>query len=91
LLLVALGAAAGVTAERARETWDSLTATPLCGRTILRAKAVGAVWKVRWGLLLLVVLWAAGLLTGSLHPLGLVAALLLLGVSVGFMAALGTY
>ena len=91
LLLVALGAAAGVTAERARETWDSLTATPLSGRAILRAKAVGAVWKVRWGLLLLLVLWVAGLMTGSLHPLGLVAALLLLGVSVGFMTALGTY
>ena len=40
---------------------------------------------------LLVVLWSVGLLAGALHPLGFVAALVLLGVSVGFMAALGTY
>ena len=91
LLIVAGVAAGGVTTERARETWDSLTATPLSGRAILRAKGVGAIWKVRWGVSLLVVLWSVGLMTGSLHPLGFVAAFGLLAVAIGFMEAMGTY
>ena len=91
-LLIAAGVAAeGVTAERARETWDGLIATPLDGRAILGAKMIGAAWKVRWGLILLVVLWSVGLLTGALHPLGFAAALVLLGVATWFMAALGTF
>ena len=91
LLIVAAVAAGGVTTERARETWDSLIATPLSGRAILRAKGVGAIWKVRWVVLLLVVFWSVGLMTGSLHPLGFVAALGLLAVAIGFMEAMGTY
>ncbi|HZW29958.1 MAG TPA: ABC transporter permease subunit, partial [Isosphaeraceae bacterium] len=91
LVVVAGAAAEGVAAERARGTWDSLLATPLSGREILPAKMLGAVWKARWGGLLLAGLWSAGLLAGSLHPLGVAAALSVLGVSTWFMAALGTY
>ena len=91
LLIVAGVAAGGVTAERARETWDSLIMTPLSGLAILRAKGIGAIWKVRWAVFLLVALWSVGLMAGALHPLGFVAALVLLGVSIWFMAALGTY
>jgi hypothetical protein len=91
LIVVAGAAAEGVAAERTRGTWDSLLATPLDGREILRAKMIGAVWKARWGGLLLAVLWSAGLLAGSLHPLGVAAALAVLGISTWFMAALGTY
>jgi hypothetical protein len=91
-LLIAAGIAAeGITSERARATWDGLIATPLDGRTILGAKMLGAAWKVRWGVLLLVVLWSVGLLAGALHPLGFVAALVLLGVATWFMVALGTF
>ena len=91
LLIVAGVAAVSVTLERARDTWDSLIATPLDGREILRAKMIGAVWKVRAGAFLLLVLWSIGLLAGSLHPVGFGAAVILLGVSMWFMAALGTF
>jgi ABC-type transport system involved in multi-copper enzyme maturation permease subunit len=91
-LLIAAGVAAeGVTAERARQTWDGLIATPLDGRAILRAKMIGAAWKVRWGVILLAVLWSVGVLAGALHPLGFAAALVLLGVATWFMVALGTF
>ena len=91
-LLIAAGVAAeGVTAERARQTWDGLIATPMDGRAILRAKMIGAAWKVRWGLILLGLLWLVGLLAGALHPLGFVAALVLLGAATWFMVALGTF
>jgi hypothetical protein len=91
-LLIAAGIAAeGVTAERARETWDGLIATPLDRRAILQAKMIGAAWRVRWGLFLLGVLWSVGLLAGALHPAGFAAALVLLGVATWFMVALGTF
>jgi ABC-type transport system involved in multi-copper enzyme maturation permease subunit len=91
LLIAAGGAAEGITSERARQTWDSLIATPLDGRAIVRAKMIGAAWRVRWGLILLCVLWSVGLLAGALHPLGFAAALVVLGVATWLMVALGTF
>jgi ABC-type transport system involved in multi-copper enzyme maturation permease subunit len=94
LVLMALVVGAGaetVAVERARATWDGLLATPLSGREIVWAKMFGAVWRSRWGVLLLAVLWAAGLVAGSLHPLGVATAVLVLGITLWFTAALGTY
>jgi ABC-type transport system involved in multi-copper enzyme maturation permease subunit len=92
LLLIVAGVAGGsVTGERARDTWDSLIATPLSGREILRAKMLATAWKVRPGVLLLLCLWAIGSGAGSLHPIGFGAAVVILGVSIWFMTALGTY
>ena len=45
---------------------------------------------MRWGLILLGSLWSVGLLSGSLHPMGFAAALVLLGAATWFMVALGT-
>jgi ABC-type transport system involved in multi-copper enzyme maturation permease subunit len=91
LLLIVAGVASGsVTVERASDTWESLIATPLGGREILRAKMIGVVWKVRLGVAVLVVLWGLGLMSGSLHPVGFVAAVVVLGASIWFMTALGT-
>jgi hypothetical protein len=90
LIVVGAAAAEGIASERARSTWDSLLATSLGGRQILRAKMIGAVWKARWGIFLLLTLWSAGLLAGSIHPLGVAAAFLLLIASTWFAAALGT-
>ena len=89
LLIVAGAAAEGVTAERARSTWESLLATTLRGHEILTAKMLGAVWKTRFGIALLLALWSAGMLTGALHPLGVLAALALLFSSMWLVAVLG--
>ncbi len=91
LLIVAGAAAEGVAAERARSTWESLLATTLGGREILTAKMLGAVWKTRGGIALLLALWSAGMLTGALHPLGVLAALALLFASFWFVAVLGMH
>jgi hypothetical protein len=91
LLVVGGAAAEAISSERARATWDSLLATSLDGNEILHSKMIGAVWKARGGILLVLVLWSAGLLTGSLHPIGVAAALVLLIASTWFVAALGTY
>ena len=91
LLIVGASVAEGISSERAQATWDSLLATPLDGKEIVIAKMIGACWKARGGIVLVLVLWSAGLLTGSLHPLGVAAALSLLIASTWFMAALGTH
>jgi ABC-type transport system involved in multi-copper enzyme maturation permease subunit len=91
LILIGGAAAESIASERAQATWDSLLATPLSRHEVVCGKMIGAAWKARWGLVLLLSLWSAGLLAGSLHPLGFVAALVLLIVSTWFMASLGTY
>ena len=91
LIIVGGAAAEGIASERARATWDSVLATSLGGHEVLVAKMIGAIWKARWGMVLLLALWSTGLLTGSVHPSGVAAALVLLIAATWFMAAAGTY
>jgi hypothetical protein len=91
VLVIAGCAAEGVALEKDRDTWLGLIATPLSGWEILRAKMIGAAWRMRPLLLVLVGLWVVGLLSGALHPLGFAAALVALGAMSWFFAALGTY
>jgi hypothetical protein len=75
--------------ERRRDTWLGQLATPLTSREILRGKALGSLWKLRWGVLMLVAPWTVGFLAGAVHPLGFLAALAFLVVSAAFYASLG--
>lgn len=89
LLGVALRAASSLSAERDRQTFDSLLASPLTSEAILRAKWLGSLLCVRRLWWFLGAMWLAGLLTGGLHPL---AAPLLIGawfVYAAFLASLG--
>ena len=88
-ILVAGFAMESVAAERERDTWLGLIATPLSGAEILRAKMLGAIWKARLIWLTLLALWIVGALAGAVHPLGLLVAVLGLAVSSWFIAAVG--
>ena len=57
LLAVAGASASSVTIEREKDTWVSLTATPLTGWEILRGKVMGAIWNQRGFAAVLVFLW----------------------------------
>ncbi len=77
ITLMALGGAAeAIVTERARGTWDSLIATSLSARDILRSKMLASVWRLRWTAGTLLVLWTLGLAAGAIHPLGFIAAVL---------------
>ena len=91
VLIVAGSAAESIAAERERDTWSGLIATPLSGRQILRAKMLAILWKARVLWIMMLALWAVGLLSSSLHPLGFVAALLGLAVSSWLLVAVGVY
>jgi hypothetical protein len=91
LLAVAGASASSLTVEREEDTWISLTSTPLTGWEILRGKMIGAVWGLRGFGGLIGLFWIVGLLTGALHPVGLVLGLLLVALFTWGVAALGTY
>ena len=64
-----------IVTERARGTWDSLIATSLSARDILRSKMLATAWP-SWTAATLLVLWTLGLAAGAIHPLGFIAAML---------------
>ena len=78
-----------MTIEREEDTWVSLTSTPLTGWEIVRGKAVGIVWSQRGFLAVPVGLWTFGLVTGSVHPVGFLGALVALGVISWMVASVG--
>jgi hypothetical protein len=76
ITLVAAGMAAeGIIRERTAETWDSLIATPLAARHILRSKLLVALWRMRLLLTTLLALWTIGLVAGAIHPAGYLVSL----------------
>ena len=91
LLAVAGASASSVAVEREEDTWVSLTSTPLTGWEILRGKVLGAVWAQRGFGMVPLGLWAIALLTGSVHPLGFLGAVVMLGLVSWMVAAVGIH
>jgi ABC-type transport system involved in multi-copper enzyme maturation permease subunit len=91
LLAVAGASASSVAVEREEDTWVSLTSTPLTGWEILRGKALGAVWAQRGFGMVPLGLWTISLLTGSVHPLGFLTAVVAFGLTTWMVAAVGIH
>ena len=92
IALVAAGMASeAITSERARETWDSLIATPLTARDILRSKILAVLWRMRLLLATVLGLWMIGLIGGAIHPVGFAASVLVLAALIWLMLTFGTY
>ncbi|SIN86661.1 hypothetical protein SAMN05444166_1346 [Singulisphaera sp. GP187] len=88
---LSVGAMQSMEAERERDTWTGLIATPLSGWEIVWAKMWGALIRSRPAVILMVGLWTVGVLAGSVHPLGFIAALVGMAVTGVFVAGLGVY
>jgi ABC-type transport system involved in multi-copper enzyme maturation permease subunit len=91
LLAVASAGAVSVTSECEQDTWVSLRTTLVSEAEIVRAKLIGAVWGARRLVLALGAMWSVGLLAGAIHPAGVLAATVALGVYAWFAAALGVF
>jgi ABC-type Na+ efflux pump permease subunit len=90
ITLFAFGMAAdGIVSERTRETWDSLIATPLPARDILRSNMLGGLWRMRAIVTTLLALWTIGLVAGSVHPAGYLVSLLVAAAWTWLMLAFG--
>lgn len=91
LVGLASAAAGSITSEREGDTWISLTATPLDGPDVLRPKMLGAARAVRTLTVALLTLAVFGTVAGSIHPAGLVLAVLCWVAFGAFTVALGTF
>jgi hypothetical protein len=87
---IGLGVAGAVPRERQKNTLTDLFMIPGGRREILRAKLIGAVWRVRWLLASVGALLFVGVLSGT--PLVAVLPLALAAASfIAFAAALGVW
>jgi ABC-type transport system involved in multi-copper enzyme maturation permease subunit len=91
LLAVAGASASSVTIEREKDTWVSLTSTPLAGPEILRGKVLGAIWHQRGFAAVLIFLWALALITGAASLLGVLASIALVALFTWLVATVGVY
>jgi ABC-type transport system involved in multi-copper enzyme maturation permease subunit len=83
--------AAGISSEREQDTWTGLLATPLEGSEILRGKMLGPLRATAQFGATLGALWLIGCAAGAVHPLGLLNAIVVVGLLAWFTTALGTY
>jgi hypothetical protein len=87
----AFTAAGSVSRERDRGTLDGLLTLPVRRGTVLGAKWLGSVlrWRVLgWALL---GLWVVGLVTGALHPLGVLLSALACATCLAVLASVGLW
>ena len=91
LVAVASACASSVAGEREAETWVSLTSTPLTGWQIVRGKILGAVWNQRAFAAGMIGIWLVGLVTGYMHPLGIVFSAALVGLLTWLVAIIGIH
>ena len=89
IMVVAAVGSGSIAGERERRTWESLTATPLTGRQIVRGKVVGTLWTTRGLAAPIAALWVLGLIGGAVHPLGVLASALVLGTLLPLAASIG--
>jgi hypothetical protein len=90
LSLVTAGIASEmIVTERSRETWNSLIATSLSARDLLRSKVLACLWRLRVPFAILFILWSIGLAAGAVHPAGYLLTLAALAGWTWCLLALG--
>src|SRR5262249_26909257 len=91
LIPVAVRAAASLSSERDRKTFDSLLTCPVSDHEILSSKWWGSILSVRYGLWFLLTVWIIGVVTGGLHPTGLPLLCLTWSAHASLITALGIW
>ncbi len=91
LLASVMAAAGSIGSERDRGSWIGLVATPLDAGEILSAKRLGARRAIRPVVASLVGIWAIGLISGAVHPVGFALSTALAILYLRFGVSLGTY
>jgi ABC-type transport system involved in multi-copper enzyme maturation permease subunit len=86
---IALRAAAAISSERERGTWDALLASPLTGEEIVWSKLWGSLHAVAWILGSTIVAWTWAVLVGACWISDYFGWVVGLSVKSAFLAALG--
>lgn len=91
LLRTAVRSAGAISAERDRDTWLSLIATPLSEEAIIYGKLIGGMKSLFWTCVLLCPLWFVAIAFGGLSLLALPILLIAVASYGFFTAALGVH
>lgn len=91
LLRVAVRAAGSIGAERDRDTWVSLLATPLTEEEILEGKLVGSLKPLYWTLIGMSPAYLISVFAGGLSILAVPLLMLEIAIYAYFVAAFGVY
>lgn len=91
LLGICAAGATSLTSERERDTWVSLTASPLTSWEIIRGKMLGALASIRWLVIGMLFILLSSLFLGGHHPLGALFWLIEAAVFFWFAIALATF
>jgi len=89
LLMIGARAAGSITGEKDRDTWISLLSTTLEAREIVWAKWWGAIYAVRWLMVLAGVGWGLGAFLNPNYCATLPFTFAVFGVTAAFASALG--
>lgn len=90
-MAAALRGAGAITAEKDKDTWVSLIAAPVSVSQLVWGKFWGCVCGQRWLLTLLLLVWAFGLLVGSVHPVMVVPLVVYLAVYLAVFTWAGMF
>lgn len=91
LLRTAVRAAGGIGAERDRDTWLSLLATPLSEEDIIYAKIAGSLKPLLQCCLALMPAWVVAMMLGAMSPIALPLLLIEAAAYGFFVAAMGVH
>lgn len=83
--------ASSITGEMDRDTWVSLTSTPLSSDDMLWGKFWGCVFSMRRAFSVLMLVWGLALATGSMRPEMIPVMLLLTAVYISAFSLVGIY
>lgn len=89
LLLLAAAASRSITAEKERQTWDSLLGTPLESLEIILGKIAGNLYSVRGGIAVLVALGAMGAYFDLWFAFGAACSLAMFALLAMFVTVVG--
>jgi ABC-type transport system involved in multi-copper enzyme maturation permease subunit len=87
LVLLALAGANKISREKEQQTLEGLLTTPLDSAQILFGKWLAAVWTVSPIMVILLLVWGMGMMTGGIHPASLP---LLLGAYLVYVCCFST-
>lgn len=91
LVLLALAGSSKISREKEQQTLEALLTTPLDSVEILFGKWLASVWMVSPIIVVLLLIWAMGVMTGGVHPASLPLVLGAYIVYVGCLSTLGLW
>jgi ABC-type transport system involved in multi-copper enzyme maturation permease subunit len=87
----AIRGAGAISGEKDKDTWISLISTPMSSDQMLWGKWWGCLLGLRRGFFLLILIYSLALITGSVHPLGVLIALVLTVICMSAFSWIGLY